>query len=54
MTRPRKEVVSIDATPYYHIVSRCVRRTFICGYDKNTQTNYEHRCQWLKERIRLL
>jgi hypothetical protein len=43
MTRPRKELVSIDATPYYHIVSRCVRRTFLCGYDRGTQTRYEHR-----------
>jgi REP element-mobilizing transposase RayT len=54
MTRPRKELVSIDATPYYHIVSRCVRRTFLCGYDNTTQTSYEHRRQWLEERIRLL
>jgi hypothetical protein len=54
MTHPRKELVSIDATPYYHIVSRCVRRTFLCGHDKATQTRYGHRRQWLEECIRLV
>ena len=54
MTRPRKELVSIDTTPYYHIVSRCVRRTFLCGYDASTGNCYEHRRQWIEDRIRLL
>ncbi len=54
MTRPRKALVSVETTPYYHIVSRCVRRTFLCGYDTTTDTCYEHRRQWIEERIRLL
>ena len=54
MTRPRKEQISLTDTPYYHIVSRCVRRTFLCGFDKETQQNYDHRKQWLVDRIRLL
>ncbi|MEO0444208.1 MAG: transposase [Pseudomonadota bacterium] len=54
MTRPRKELVSVESTPYYHIVSCCVRRTFLCGYDATTNTCYEHRRQWIEERIRLL
>ncbi|PCK09660.1 MAG: transposase, partial [Alteromonadaceae bacterium] len=54
MTRPRKEQVSIGDTPYYHIVSRCVRRTFLCGTDANTGKSYEHRRSWIENRLRLL
>ncbi|TQV65831.1 hypothetical protein FKG94_28005 [Exilibacterium tricleocarpae] len=54
MTRPRKALVSVQNTPYYHVVSRCVRRTFLCGIDQHTNRNYEHRRQWIVNRIRLL
>ena len=54
MTCPRKELVSIDETPYYHITARCVRRSYLCGVDPYTQISYEHRRQWIVERIRLL
>jgi REP element-mobilizing transposase RayT len=54
MTRPRKELVSIEDTSYYHITARCVRRTFLCGIDHSTGISYEHRRQWIENRIRLL
>ena len=54
MTRPRKELISITDTPYYHIVSRCVRRAFLCGFDHASQRDYEHRRSWIENRIRLL
>jgi len=54
MPRPRSEQISIADTPYYHVISRCVRRTFLCGKDRATGRCYEHRHGWIEERIRLL
>ncbi|NHO68550.1 transposase [Aestuariicella hydrocarbonica] len=54
MTKPRKLLVSTSDTPYYHCLSRCVRRAFLCGTDSVNGQSYEHRRQWVEERIRLL
>ena len=54
MARARKELVSLDSTPYYHCINRCVRRAFLWGEDSLTGKRYEHRKAWVVERLREL
>lgn len=54
MTTARKQQICLEATRYYHCVSRCVRRTFLCGYDESSNKSYEHRRSWIEERIKQL
>lgn len=51
MTKPRKTQIALETTPYYHCVSRCVRRAFLCGADTHTGLSYEHRRQWIEDKI---
>ena len=52
MTIARNQQICVEETPYYHIVSRCVRRAFLCGEDSVTGKSFEHRRQWLIDRIK--
>ena len=51
MTQARKTIISLNDTPYYHCVSRCVRRAFLCGFDHYSGQNYEHHRQWLEDKL---
>jgi REP element-mobilizing transposase RayT len=54
MTQARSTQISLQDTTYYHCISRCVRRAFLCGNDKYSGKSFEHRRLWLVERIRLV
>jgi len=54
MPQARYRLVDTQTTPYYHCISRCVRRAFLCGYDRLSRKNFEHRKQWMLDRIKVL
>jgi REP element-mobilizing transposase RayT len=51
MATPRSQLIDPEYSLHYHIVSRCVRRSWLCGKDKYSARNYEHRKTWLERRI---
>ena len=54
MTQARSSQISLIDTCYYHLTSRCIRRAYLCGRDEYSNRNYEHRRQWMVDRIRFL
>ena len=54
MPQPRSSQISLLDTPYYHCISRCVRRSFLCGFDKYSGQSYEHRTGWIEQRLLFL
>jgi len=51
MTRARAQQICCEDTPYYHCIARAVRKAFLCGFDRETHQDYEHRRQWLLDRL---
>ncbi len=52
--QPRYTQIDIEATPYYHVISRCVRRAFLCGVDRATAQRFDHRKGWVLEQLAAL
>jgi len=47
MTRTRNCFIDLTSTSYYYVINRCIRRSLLCGKDKYSGRNYEHRRQWI-------
>ena len=51
MTYPRAHLVDAETPCFYHLISRCVRRAWLCGVDSLTGQSFEHRRQWVEDKM---
>ena len=51
MTQALKTLVDPTHAATYHCVARCVRRSWLCGFDSYARKNFEHRKPWVERRI---
>lgn len=51
MRSARHELVNASEPGYYHCMSRCVRRAFLCGEDRYSGRSFAHRKQWIEDRL---
>ncbi len=51
MTTARSLLVDSESPGYYHCISRCVRRAWLCGIDPYDGKSYEHRREWVEGRL---
>ena len=54
MTIARSSLIPPGGPGTYHCVQRCVRRAFLCGVDRYTGQSFEHRKDWIEQRLFLL
>ncbi len=54
MATARSEQVDLSVTPFYHCMTRCVRRAFLCGDDRYSGKNFDHRKAWVRDRLHVL
>ena len=51
MTTARSHLVDPYTPGFYHCISRCVRRAWLCGIDPYDGKSYEHRREWVEQRL---
>jgi REP element-mobilizing transposase RayT len=51
MGYPRSMTVDPEAPGFYHCISRCVRRAWLCGEDPVSGRNFDHRRAWIERRL---
>ena len=51
MTVARRQHICLTETCYYHCMTRCVRRAFLCGVDALSGKSYQHRREWVERQL---
>ncbi len=54
MVIARKSLIRDGEIGTYHVISRCVRRSWLCGVDPYSGKDYSHRKEWVRNRLKVL
>jgi hypothetical protein len=54
MTQPRRDHVSPNQAGTYHCVARCLRQSWLFGFDAYVNRDVDHRKHWIPKRIKEL
>ena len=54
MTTARKDFMQAEISGTFHLMVRCVRRSFLQGFDEYSGKDYSHRKSWVPDKIKLL
>ena len=54
MTQARKHIVDITTAGFYHCIERCVRRSWLCGWDRYLKKSFTHRKDWVEAQLKQL
>ena len=47
----RSEICAEDENQAFHLINRCVRRTYLCRKDRRIGKEYSHRKEWIRARL---
>ena len=50
----RREIFADDEIQVFHVISRGVRRTFLCGSGEKSGRDFSHRKQWIRDRLEVV
>ena len=48
----RSEIVREGEIGIYHTWSRCVQKAFLCGWDPESNMDFDHRRDWIKSLLK--
>jgi hypothetical protein len=51
MTTARQRLLSLQEITYYHSISHCVRHAWLCRKNPYNGKSFEHRREWVLDRI---
>jgi REP element-mobilizing transposase RayT len=51
MTQAHSQLVNPNYDGTFHCINRCVRRSWLCGFDTYTKKSFEHRKPWVEKRV---